>query len=193
MGAHTFIPSTWEAEAGEFLSSRPTWSTEWVLGQPGLHRETLYWKKKSYITMALWHEKPKQRAPRDSQPARPSVVSSVTVWWQTSLCTLQTIACSFSREEVALLCLKSSALGVQAWEKNQNDHLINLFCLQQAQLKVHTAIYSITINLLQHDLWGMRKVIHRKVALMLMTLHTEASTSPNSESSCWQHTHSIDW
>ena len=26
--AHTFNPRTWEAEAGEFLSSRPVWSTE---------------------------------------------------------------------------------------------------------------------------------------------------------------------
>ena len=26
--AHVFTPSTLEAEAGEFLSSRPTWSTE---------------------------------------------------------------------------------------------------------------------------------------------------------------------
>jgi hypothetical protein len=25
---HSFNPSTWEAEAGEFLSSRPAWSTE---------------------------------------------------------------------------------------------------------------------------------------------------------------------
>jgi hypothetical protein len=28
MVAHTFNPSTWEAEAGGFLSSRPAWSTE---------------------------------------------------------------------------------------------------------------------------------------------------------------------
>jgi hypothetical protein len=28
--AHTFNPSTWEAEAGRFLSSRPAWSTKWV-------------------------------------------------------------------------------------------------------------------------------------------------------------------
>jgi hypothetical protein len=28
MVAHTFNPSTWEAEAGEFLSLRPAWSTE---------------------------------------------------------------------------------------------------------------------------------------------------------------------
>jgi hypothetical protein len=25
---HAFDPSTWEAEAGRFLSSRPAWSTE---------------------------------------------------------------------------------------------------------------------------------------------------------------------
>jgi major histocompatibility complex class I len=26
--AHAFNPSTWEAEAGGFLSSKPAWSTE---------------------------------------------------------------------------------------------------------------------------------------------------------------------
>jgi hypothetical protein len=36
--AHAFNPSTREAEAGRFLSSRPAWSTEWVPGQSGLHR-----------------------------------------------------------------------------------------------------------------------------------------------------------
>jgi hypothetical protein len=45
--AHAFNPSTWEAEAGGFLSSRPAWSTEWVPGQPGLHRETLFRKNKN--------------------------------------------------------------------------------------------------------------------------------------------------
>ena len=42
--AHAFNLSTWEAEAGGFLSSRPAWSTEWVPGQPGIYRETLSWK-----------------------------------------------------------------------------------------------------------------------------------------------------
>jgi hypothetical protein len=37
--AHAFNPSTWEAEASRFLSSRPAWSTEWVPGQPGLYTE----------------------------------------------------------------------------------------------------------------------------------------------------------
>jgi hypothetical protein len=45
MVAHAFNPSTREAEAGGFLSSRPAWSTEWVPGQPELHRETLSQKK----------------------------------------------------------------------------------------------------------------------------------------------------
>jgi hypothetical protein len=44
--AHAFNPSTWEAEAGEFLSSRPAWSTKRIPGQPGLHRETLSRKTK---------------------------------------------------------------------------------------------------------------------------------------------------
>jgi hypothetical protein len=47
--AHAFNPSTWEAEAGRFLSLRPAWSTEWVLGQPGLQRETLYQKQTTNI------------------------------------------------------------------------------------------------------------------------------------------------
>jgi hypothetical protein len=49
-GGDTFNPSTREAEAGRFLSSRPAWSTEWVLGQPGLHRETLSQKNKNKQT-----------------------------------------------------------------------------------------------------------------------------------------------
>jgi hypothetical protein len=44
--AHAFNPSTREAEACGILSSRPAWSTEWVPGQPGLHRETLSQKTK---------------------------------------------------------------------------------------------------------------------------------------------------
>jgi hypothetical protein len=44
--AHTFNPSTWEAETGGFLSSRPAWSTKRVPGQPGLYRETLSRKTK---------------------------------------------------------------------------------------------------------------------------------------------------
>jgi hypothetical protein len=47
MAAHTFNPSILEAEEGGFLSLRPAWSTEQVLGQPGLHRETLSQKNKN--------------------------------------------------------------------------------------------------------------------------------------------------
>jgi hypothetical protein len=38
----TFNLSTWEAEAGGFLSSRPVWST----GQPGLQRNPVLKKKR---------------------------------------------------------------------------------------------------------------------------------------------------
>jgi hypothetical protein len=44
--AHTFNITIQEAEAGGSVSSRLAWSTEQVLGQPGLHRETLTQKKK---------------------------------------------------------------------------------------------------------------------------------------------------
>ncbi len=47
MVAHAFDPSTREAEASGFLSSRPAWSTKWVPGQPGLYRETLSQKPKT--------------------------------------------------------------------------------------------------------------------------------------------------
>jgi hypothetical protein len=53
MVAHTFNPSTWEAEAGGFLSLRPAWSTKWVPGQPGLYRETLSQKTKKKKKMVL--------------------------------------------------------------------------------------------------------------------------------------------
>jgi hypothetical protein len=40
--AFYFNPSTWEAEADRSLGLRPTWSSEQVPGQPGLHREILF-------------------------------------------------------------------------------------------------------------------------------------------------------
>jgi hypothetical protein len=39
-----------QREAGGSLSSRPAWSTKWVPGQPGLHRETLSRKTKRTTT-----------------------------------------------------------------------------------------------------------------------------------------------
>jgi hypothetical protein len=35
---HAFNSSTWEAETGRSLSSRPAWFTDRVLGQPGLYK-----------------------------------------------------------------------------------------------------------------------------------------------------------
>jgi hypothetical protein len=44
---HAFNPSTREAKAGGFLSSRPAWPTNLVPRQPGLYRETLSQKNKT--------------------------------------------------------------------------------------------------------------------------------------------------
>jgi hypothetical protein len=60
--AHAFNPSTWEAEAGRFLSSRPAWSTEWVPGQPGLHRGFL--KTTTTTTKKNKNKKPKKKQKR---------------------------------------------------------------------------------------------------------------------------------
>jgi hypothetical protein len=43
---HAFNPSTWEAEAGGFLSSRPAWSIERVPGQTRLQQRNPVSEKK---------------------------------------------------------------------------------------------------------------------------------------------------
>jgi hypothetical protein len=52
--AHAFNPSTWEAEAGGFLTSKPAWSTKFVPGQPELYRENLPRGEKKIINQ--WNE-----------------------------------------------------------------------------------------------------------------------------------------
>jgi len=65
MVAQSFNHSTWEAEAGGSLSSRPDWCTEGVPGQPGLQRETLSQKQtkpktKQNQTVQLTQSSPKR-------------------------------------------------------------------------------------------------------------------------------------
>jgi hypothetical protein len=64
--AHAFNPSTREAEAGGFLSSRPAWSMESVPGQPGLQRETLSQKNKKQKTKKK-KTKPKKPKPKQNK------------------------------------------------------------------------------------------------------------------------------
>ena len=45
--AHALIPALGKEEAGGSQSLRPTWFTERVPGQPGLHEETLSQKTKT--------------------------------------------------------------------------------------------------------------------------------------------------
>jgi hypothetical protein len=65
--AHAFNPSTWEAEAGGFLSSRPAWSTERVPGHPGLHRETLSRKKQNKTKQNKTKQNKKNNQPTKNQ------------------------------------------------------------------------------------------------------------------------------
>jgi hypothetical protein len=44
--AHAFPQDSGGSGRWISVSLRPAWSTEQVQGQPGLHRETLSWKKK---------------------------------------------------------------------------------------------------------------------------------------------------
>jgi hypothetical protein len=49
------VPSSllpiWPMSVGRWISSsRPSWSTEWVPGQPGLYRETMSWRKENKQT-----------------------------------------------------------------------------------------------------------------------------------------------
>jgi hypothetical protein len=44
--AHAFNPSTWEAEAGGFLSSRPAWSTSEFQDSQGYSEKPCFGKNK---------------------------------------------------------------------------------------------------------------------------------------------------
>jgi hypothetical protein len=91
--AHAFNPSTWEAEAGRFLSSRPAWSTNWVPGQPGLHRETLSRRKKKKNRELGWRDGSKLKSTdyssegpefKSQQPhsgSQPSIMRSDALFW----------------------------------------------------------------------------------------------------------------
>ena len=49
---HTFNPSTWEAEAGEFLSLRSAWPTEWVPRNPVSEKKER--EREKYIYSYTW-------------------------------------------------------------------------------------------------------------------------------------------
>jgi hypothetical protein len=56
--AHAFNPSTWEAEAGGFLNSRPTWSTEFQDSQGYIEKpclEKTKTNKKIYLFLFYVH------------------------------------------------------------------------------------------------------------------------------------------
>ena len=100
------------AEADRSLALKPDWSTEWVLGQSGLHNESLFWKTKqkggagqtSWYVRLLFRDR-KFRGWRDGSVVKialPEVQFPVTTWWLTTI--WNGIRCPL------LVCLKTATV-----------------------------------------------------------------------------------
>ena len=100
--AHAFNPTTWEAEAGGFLSSGPAWSSKWVPGQPGLYRETLSNKNKKQTnkqtkTKKQTNKKTKKQPTNQKNKQKPHVVPwrnrmKLNLWRQVEIRALENLS-----------------------------------------------------------------------------------------------------
>ena len=130
MVVHAFNPSTWEAEEGRFLSSRPTWAIEWVPGQPRLHKETRSQKKK----------KQKKKKRKRKKRRRWLSGKDPLLWKQKDLSshlphTCRT-ACGYSNTRVRWWKNTDSAsLAQTVWSSNRS-------CLKNASTDAHMGVYS---------------------------------------------------
>jgi hypothetical protein len=114
-----YIP--WEAEAGGFLNLRPAWSTEQVLGQPGLHREILSRKTKQNQTRPD-QTRPDQTRPeqnrRDKLEPRLCPLSALPGW-----------------------SVASGILCVSSWDKDPGTHIANSEPKAQGLWKEHVEAF----------------------------------------------------
>jgi hypothetical protein len=112
--AHAFNPSTWEAEAGGFLSSRPAWSTEWVPGQPGLHKRNPVSKNKNKNKKTQKNKKTKTKG--ESNPVQTGfrcMTSKAKLQSQVAFKENPPICHLMPLHSGVYLCLKADAL----WEQ----------------------------------------------------------------------------
>jgi hypothetical protein len=79
---HAFNPSSWEAEAGRFLSLRPAWSTKWVPGHPGLYREILSQKNQ------------KQKQKKKERTGQLHRINIATIWRSANVTAGSILRCS---------------------------------------------------------------------------------------------------
>jgi hypothetical protein len=104
MVAHTFNPSTLEAEGGGPLSSQLSHSTEWVPGQQvsGLHIKSLYWKTKQ--TNKTTKKKADQKKREKKKTARCggwyTIITSTHTEFKTSLNCAEKFQVSLSRKQL---------------------------------------------------------------------------------------------
>jgi hypothetical protein len=116
--ALAFNPSTWEAEAGRFLSSRPAWSTEWVPGQLGYTENVVSKNIKNKIKR---HWLLFQRS---------WVQFPATTWWLTTICSR--VWCPL------LVCLKTPTVY---------SHTMNEWINKSSLKKIRIRNTSIIINM----------------------------------------------
>jgi hypothetical protein len=113
--AHAFNPSTQEAEAGGFLSSRPAWSTKWAQRQPGLYRETLSPKTKQNKQT----NKQKQKKERKYVLFLLSTFIDFVFWWcPINQYVLFLTFCCFIRT-VSALSIFSQCSHLSTWESKK--------------------------------------------------------------------------
>jgi hypothetical protein len=93
--AHSFNPSTLEAETGRFLSSRSAWSTEWVPRQPGLQRNPV-----------LENKKQNQQTNKNKKQPPPSKSMFCLVLF----CFWEDMACSSN------YLVRTNGLGIRYWD-----------------------------------------------------------------------------
>ena len=132
--AHIFNASTQDADTGGSLSSRLAWSTDWVLGHQGLHRETLSQTKQNKHLKILilttkkkcWEKQKQKTNPHWSFKSKP-VLSFFEVFFEGPLSWLNYASnmawCAF--------CLCFSTLGQNqrnGWTNRLDTVLIIFLC-----------------------------------------------------------------
>jgi hypothetical protein len=83
--AHAFNPSTWEAKAGRFLSSRPAWSTEHLGGAEGTIQRNPVSKNKTKqkkLSVCLCVSEYECRYSRSPEEGSRSLGAGVTCSWE---------------------------------------------------------------------------------------------------------------
>jgi hypothetical protein len=154
--AHVFNPSTWEAEAGRFLSSRLAWSTKWVPGQPGLHRETLSWNKQT--------NKQKRRSNKRKQ------------WLMNNWDLVLDLKTSVGIIHFSVWCGKMIQWELSKWESQ------NSLILRSSMARIVPRISESSVRV--HQCWRVSYSVAKHHQHLILTWHCLADFTINLSKSC---------